>query len=143
MANTAVLPVPDLACTIRSEPTRPRGMAASCTGEGRSKPHAASAAVMAVEPEKVAAICMWLQEDLRILGYIINAACLTWGQGQVLEALLCVNITDWAHHVDTWFVLHHTLQNFLKAVQFQGKKGPHSLPRVMHTCVDDMVVLMS
>eukprot|EP00200_Dunaliella_tertiolecta_P017508 CAMPEP_0202419252 /NCGR_PEP_ID=MMETSP1128-20130828/48862_1 /ASSEMBLY_ACC=CAM_ASM_000463 /TAXON_ID=3047 /ORGANISM="Dunaliella tertiolecta, Strain CCMP1320" /LENGTH=59 /DNA_ID=CAMNT_0049027151 /DNA_START=193 /DNA_END=372 /DNA_ORIENTATION=+ len=47
MANTAVLPVPDLACTIRSEPTRPRGMAASCTGEGRSKPHAASAAVMA------------------------------------------------------------------------------------------------
>jgi hypothetical protein len=42
-ANTQVLPVPDLACTIRSPPTRPSGMATFWTGDGRRKPAAASA----------------------------------------------------------------------------------------------------
>ena len=46
MENTTVLPVPDLACTMRSDPTRPSGMEACCTGEGRSKPAAASAATV-------------------------------------------------------------------------------------------------
>eukprot|EP00955_Chlamydomonas_euryale_P055776 356209-Chlamydomonas_euryale.AAC.6 len=39
-ANVTVFPVPDLACTMRSAPSRPSGMAACCTGLGVSNPQA-------------------------------------------------------------------------------------------------------
>lgn len=54
VANTSVLPVPDLAWTMRSEPSLPRGMACCCTGDGCSNPQLESAATRSGESERSA-----------------------------------------------------------------------------------------
>ena len=45
-ANMHVLPVPDFACTMRSAPNFPRGIARACTGEGLTYPARVTARIV-------------------------------------------------------------------------------------------------